>query len=399
MRYPRLNFEPFFCFSHRPRLIYAPGVRRELGYELGQLGGLRPAVFTDPGVLEAGVAELVLAAAREEGVAVAGVFADILQDARLDVINEGAAFYRSSGADSLIAVGGGSVMDTAKAINIMIGQDEEDFHNLAYQAALWEGAKALPPHLAFPTTAGTGCEVTTALVVLDGEAKVKLSVTHPYCSSDIAFLDPELTVELPPRITAFTGMDALTHAIEGITSRGAQPVSDALGLHAIRLIFTYLPLAVREPGNIEARGHMQIAAALAGMCFGNTMTGAVHATAHALGARLGIPHGLANALMLVTVMEFNLSEVPERYRLIASAMGLETEDLTPFEAAGKAIEGVKTLKEEIGLKDTLKSAGFSGGEEELQALVELASGDGQIGYNPRYLEDEEIRKLYLNALK
>ncbi len=184
----------------------------------------------------------------------------------------------------MVAVGGGSVMDTAKAVNTLIGSGEEDFQPLAEQAGLWEGAQPLPPHIAFPTTAGTGCEVTNAMVVLDTIAQAKLQVTHPYCNSDLAMLDPELTIKLPPKITASTGMDALTHAIEGVTSTAAEPISDALGLHAIRLIFKYLPIAVNDPENIDARGNMLIASTLAGMCFVNTMTGAVHAMAHALGA-------------------------------------------------------------------------------------------------------------------
>jgi alcohol dehydrogenase class IV len=399
MKYPHVEFEPFFAWVNRPRIMYAPGLRRELGYEMSQLGGTKVVVFTDEGLVRAGVAEMVLTAVRQSDLELVGVFDRVPQDARISSINEGAEFYRQKGADALVAVGGGSVMDTAKAANILIGSGSEDFQPLAEQAGLWEGAQPLPPHVAFPTTAGTGCEVTNAMVVLDTQAKAKLQVTHPYCNSDIAMLDPELTVKMPAKITAYTGMDALTHAIEGITSTAAQPISDALGLHAIRLIFKYLPLAVQEPENITARGNMLIASTLAGMCFVNAMTGAVHAAAHALGAMYGIPHGLANAIMLPVVMEFNAEHCPERYMMIADAMGLEASDLDALQAAEKAVGAVVRLKSEIGLTETLRDFSVPHEAEHLKPLVELAGCDGQISYNPRYLEEEDILNLYLKAIR
>ncbi|MDQ5986507.1 MAG: Iron-containing alcohol dehydrogenase [Syntrophus sp. SKADARSKE-3] len=390
MKYPNIEFEPFFSWANRPRIMYSPGLRKEVGFEMQQLGGSKAVIYTDKGLVDAGVAEMVITAVKESDLELVGVFDKILQDARIDLINEGAAFYRECGADCMIAVGGGSVMDSAKAINILIGGGYDDFQPLADQAGLWEGAQTLPPHIAFPTTAGTGCEVTNAIVVLDTVAHAKLSVTHPYANADLAMLDPELTYKLPARITAFTGMDALTHAIEGITSTGAEPIADALGLHAIRLLFKYLPLAVKEPENTEARGHVLIASTLGGMCFGNTMTGGVHAHAHALGALYGIPHGLANAIMLPVVMAFNMEEKPERFMMIADAMGLDVKGREPIDAAMEAVQAVKDLKETIGLTDTLKKFNIPDDREALQPLVELASVDSQITYNPRYIEEEDI---------
>jgi alcohol dehydrogenase class IV len=205
-------------------------------------------------------------------------------------------------------------------------------------------------------------------------------------------------VKLPAKITAFTGIDALTHAIEGITSTGAEPIADALGLHAVRLIFKYLPIAVKNPEDITARGHMLLASTIAGMCFVNTMTGGVHATAHALGALYGIPHGLANAIMLPVVMDFNASDVPERYMMIADAMGLDVKDKKPAEAAKMAVKAVISLKKKIGLTDTLKDLKVPKDPEKLKPLVELAAADGQVSYNPHYLEEEDILKLYMKAI-
>ncbi len=399
MKYPDIQFEPFFSWVNRPRIMYSPGVRRELGYEMGQLGGSKVVIFTDEGLIKAGVAEMVAEEVRNSDLQLVGIFDNILQDARIGNINEGAEFYRTKGADSMVVVGGGSVMDTAKAVNILIGAGEDDFQPLADQAGLWEGAQTLPPHIAFPTTAGTGSEVTHVMVVLDIEAKAKLQVTHPYCNSDLAMLDPELTVKLPPKITASTGMDALTHAIEGIVSTGAQPISDALGLHAIRLIFKYLPVAVKEPENIDARGNMLIASSLAGMCFVNSMLGAVHSTAHALGALYGVPHGFANAIMLPVVMDFNSEQSPERYVLIADAMGLVVKGKDALQAAKEAVDAVMKLKSKIDLTETLKDFNVPGEPEKLSALVELAGADGSISYNPRYLEEEDILALYIKAIK
>jgi alcohol dehydrogenase class IV len=398
MKYPNITFESLFGWVNRPRILYSPGIRSEVGFEMSQLGGKKAVIYTDKGLVAAGIAEMVAEEVRKSDLELVGIFDSIVQDARIDIINAGAAFYRKCGADCMIVVGGGSVMDTAKAINIMIGGGNEDFQPLADQAGLCDGAKPLPPHIAFPTTAGTGCEVTSAMVVLDTNAHAKLQVTHPYCNADLAMLDPELTVKLPAKITAFTGMDALTHAIEGITSTGAEPIADALGLHAIRLIFKYLPIAVKNPEDITARGHMLIASSLAGMCFGNTMTGGVHATAHALGALYGIPHGLANAIMLPILMDYNVKDAAERYMMIADAMGLDITGKKPVEAAKMAVKAVISLKKKIGLTETLKDFKVSNDREKLMPLVELASADGQVSYNPHYLEDEDILNLYMKAI-
>lgn len=398
MKFPSIGFEPFFSWVNRTRILYAPSVRKELAFELSQLGGSNVVLFTDKGVSKAGISQKIVEQISNSELKLAGIFDNIQQDARMTNINDGAEYYRSCGADCMVVVGGGSVMDTAKAVNILIGTGLDDFKPLAEQAGLWEDAKPLPPHIAFPTTAGTGCEVTNAMVVLDVESKSKLSVTHPYCNSDIAMLDPELTLSLPPKITAFTGMDALTHAIEGVSSVGAEPIADALGLHAIRLISKYLPIAVNEPENIEARGNMLIASTMAAMCFCNTMTGATHATAHALGALHGIPHGMANAIMLPLVMEFNIEECPERYAVIADALGLQVHEDEISTAASKSVQAIRELKELIGLTETLRDYGVKNDPEHFGPLVELAASDGQISYNPRYVEENDLLRLFNQAI-
>ncbi len=398
MKYPKLTFEPFFTWGIRTKILYSPGLRSELGFEMAQLGGTRAILFTDKGLIDAGVAQMIIDALKGSKVELAGVFDKILQDARIDIINEGAKFYRDKGANCVIALGGGSVMDTTKAINVLVGSGQDDFAPLAAQAALYDDAKPLAPHIAFPTTAGTACEVTNGMVVLDTEAHAKLSVGHPFCVADIAMLDPELTVRLPAKITAFTGMDALTHAIEGITSTTVSPISDALGMHAIRLITEYLPVAVAEPENIEARGNMLIASTIAGMCFINSLTGAVHALAHALGGQYGIPHGIANTILLPEIMEYNLPERPERFKVIADLMGVPVDNLDPLEAGKKAIEAVRDLRKKVGLTQTLKDFQVPTDRVALQPTIDLAAADGQMGSNPRTMEDDDIYNVYMKAM-
>jgi len=397
MKYPELSFEPFFTWANRPRILYKAGVREELGFEMQKLGGTKVVLYTDKGLVQAGVAQMVIEAIQASSLELVGVCDKIVQDARLELINEGAAFYRKCGADCMVVVGGGSVMDTAKAINIMIGGGHEDFSPLAEQVGLFEGARPLPPHIAFPTTAGTGAEVTYAMVVLNEIAKAKVAVGHPFCTPDIAMLDPELTVKLPPKITAFTAMDAMTHAIEAITTVSANPISDGLGLHAVRIITKYLPEAMKNPGDVDARGYLLIASTMAGMSFINAFTGGVHATAHALGALYGIPHGLANSIMLPHVMTFNLEEKPERFVLIADAMGVNVDGMTPEQAARAAVQAVKDLQKSVGLTQTLKDCGVPEDREALQPLIDLAMGDSQLPYNPRDLEEDDVYNLYLKA--
>jgi alcohol dehydrogenase class IV len=397
MKYPDISFEPFFMWSNRPRVMYKAGLREELGFEMEKLGGTKVVLYTDKGLVQAGVAQMVIEAIKASSLELVGVYDKIVQDARIDLINEGAAFYRKCGADCMVVVGGGSVMDTAKAINVMIDGGHEDFMPLADQAGLFEGARPLPPHIAFPTTAGTGAEVTYIMVVLDVKARIKVNCMHPYCNADIAMLDPELTVKLPPKITAFTAMDALTHAIEAVTSISANPISDGLGLHAIRLITKYLPEAMKNPDNIEARGHLLIASTMAGMSFINALPGGVHAMAYSLGALYGIPHGLANSMMLPHVMEYNLEEKPDRFVLIADAMGVNVDQLTPEQAARAAVQAVKDLQKTVGLTQTLKDFDIPEEREALQPMIDLTMGDGALPYNPRALEEEDLYHLYLKA--
>jgi alcohol dehydrogenase len=385
-----------FEFRNRSRILYGIGCRRELPHELEQLGANKILICTDRGVREAGVVDMVSDVLAGASIELAGVYDGILQDARVGPINEAAAEVLKTKANGIIALGGGSVMDSVKAVVHMIGHDQTDFQVLLNNPIF--DFKPLMPHIAFPTTSGTGCEVTNGGVIYDEQEKRKGGFMDTYCSSDVALLDPELVVGLPPKITAFTGMDALTHAIEAYTTTVAQPFSDAMCLPAIKTIMEWLPEAVRNGKDLEARGEMMIAACMAGIAILNAVAGAVHATAHALGGRFGIPHGLANAIMLPWVMEANLEVCAEKYKNITKVIGGPTEGLTTVEAGRWAVDAVRRLKGEINLTERLSDFGISETMIDEVELVDLALSDLLMNLNPKGLEFDEVRSLYLKAL-
>lgn len=252
------------------------------------------------------------------------------------------------------------------------------------------------PHIAVPTTAGTGSEVTYAAVVKDWENNEKILFCDNHIIPRVAILDPLLTAGLPPPLTASTGIDALTHAIEALHALQAEPIADAMALQAIRLITAYLPRCVANGDDLFARGQQQIAALMAGVAFSNAQLGLVHAMAHSLGALFNVPHGLANSLLLPHVMLYNLESCAERYLLVAEAMGLATAGLDEEGAARLAVNAVQELTRKIGLPQRLREAGVP--EEGLAEAAELSLSDGSIIYNPRpVFEADEVLALFREA--
>ena len=236
---------------------------------------------------------------------------------------------RACGADAVISIGGGSVMDTAKGIAILLKEGGSLLDYQGFQVL----TRRQTPHIAIPTTAGTGSEVTYVAVVKDHQKKQKLLFGDYHIIPDTAILDPALTVDLPPRLTAATGLDAFSHGLEALSSAQREPVADALGLHAIRLIKEFLPRALKNGADLAARGQMLIAASLGGAAFSNAQVGLIHAIAHVVGARHGVHHGMANAILMPHVMRFNNSVVADRFRLAAEAMGADVRGMSD-EAAG-----------------------------------------------------------------
>jgi alcohol dehydrogenase len=313
-------------------------------------------------------------------------FTGVVPDTGIDIIDEAANLARESGADSVVSVGGGSSIDTAKAVAAMLGTEAGSVRNVIGFSKL----KQKPaPHVAIPTTAGTGSESTCMAVIKDREAGKKLI-------PDAGILDPLLSVTMPRGVTASTGMDAMTHAAESIMSKRATPPTDALALHAVSLITKHLPRAVENGDDLEARGMMLVASNLAGQAFQNALVGVVHAMAHALGGIVGVPHGLANGILLWVGMEYNAGAAPDRVAMIGKAMGMVMSGDAGRDAA-LSVEGVKLFSKKIGIPERLRNAGVD--DSCLAEVAALALDDPALSTNPRKPEEPaEIEALFKKCM-
>ena len=362
-------------------------------------GAKRVFVVTDATIRGTGLVDRVEEGVVEGGLEVAGVFDDVPQDSAVDTVEACAAAAREAGADSFLAVGGGSVMDTAKVAAALFshGGSVHDYEGIYALPREEDGlGRPLPiaPLACVPTTAGTGSEVSMAAVVKDHEAKVKLELADFPLFPRLAILDPESTRTLPPQIAAATGMDAMTHAVEGYVSTEWSAHNDATALHALRMIRANLERAVHQPEDDDARGNMLIAASLAI----TTGLGITHSMSHPCGGQFGVPHGVANAINLPHVVRFNAAggdDVAERYRDVADALGAETGGSGA--ALGESLaEHVTALTRSLGLPQRLSEVGVP--ESGIPALVEGAMGDGCTLLNPREPTEEEFEELFQQAL-
>jgi alcohol dehydrogenase class IV len=374
-----------FQFAFRTVVHSGTGSRSMLPDLIRGLGGERAVLFTDQGLVKAGVAEKITELFQQENsdVQLVGIFEEIEQDAHAEVINRGVAYIKSCKADALIALGGGSVIDTVKGVKWALHKNLTDIREELQGNMRERWPKAQPmeiPHIAIPTTAGTGAEVSPIAVVFDERTGVKCNMNHPFVSADMAILDPELTVGLPPKITAFTGFDALTHAIEAYFSPKHHPMADALALHAIRLIAGHLKTAVQEGGDLDARARMLEASTMACTAFGLTLHAIpVHNMAHAFGAKFGIPHGLANAVLLPNVMESLSPFYQGRIHGLAEALGLRDVTADPDQCVGQIVAYLRAWRADCGLPDTF--AEFKIDPAALATIVEAVQSDPTaVGY-------------------
>jgi alcohol dehydrogenase len=378
-----------FIYKNPTRVVFGVNSLRDLGPEVDELKCARAFVVSDQGVREAGLTEKVEQALGKRWV---GTFDECPQDSGLHIVNQAADKAKEKEADIVVSVGGGSVIDTAKGMAILLkeGGKIEDHYGLQLFT------RPQTPHVAIPTTAGTGSEVTWALVVKDWDKNQKILLGDDHIIPNTAILDPVLTQGLPPMITAFTGMDALTHAIEAIHALQAEPIADTMAFGAIRMIVEYLPKCVENGDDIFARGQQQIAATIAGAAFGNAQIGLVHATAHSAGALFKVPHGLANSILLPYCMEYNMDECADRYAFVADAMGVKEKGMSDEEASQAAIEAIFALTKKIGLPQKLSEAGVE--ESGLEAIAELSLSDGSIVYNPKMIfEAEQVMEVLKKA--
>ncbi|GAB4115066.1 MAG: iron-containing alcohol dehydrogenase [Roseiflexaceae bacterium] len=379
--------QQFFEFSLRPRVLYKPGLVRELANEVEAMGAERAFVVADPGVAAAGLLDPVLAGLGR--VRVAGIYTDVPANSAVSAVEACAAQAAEVGADLIIAVGGGSPIDTAKAIRIILSEGGRLLDHQGYNLL----TRPLMPLIAIPTTAGTGSEVTTWAVIRDEESGQKVAFSSPFLGPDLAVLDPELTLGLPPRLTAATGMDALTHAIESFVGTNANPVTDTLGLQAIDMISNNLRAATHSGQDIEARGQMLIASCIAGMAFssGGGSLGIVHALAHSLGGVYQVHHGTANAILLAHGMRFNCELVPNRFARIARAMGVNAGGRAEEDVIADGIAAVEALVIDCGLPTRLRDVGIP--QDGLLAIAEMALIDPAIYTNPRNADIEEAAAI------
>lgn len=366
---------------------FGAGARKELGGEIRRRGFKKAFVVVDKDLVKFGVAEMVTAELK--GVSYE-TFTDFKANPTVKNVKAGVEAFNLSGADFIIAIGGGSSIDTAKGIAIVANNPEfADVVSLEGTAAT---ASKCVPIIALPTTAGTAAEVTINYVIIDEETGRKMVCVDPNDIPVLAIIDAELMATMPKGLTAATGMDALTHAIEGYITKGAWELSDMFELKAIELIAKHLPAATANGKDMTAREGMALAQYVAGMAFSNVGLGCVHSMAHPLGARFDIAHGVANALLLPVVMEFNLPAAKAKYAEIAKAMGVDTSAMNADEAAAAAVKAVKGLSVSLGIPQTLREIGIP--EAALPQLAKDAFADVCTGGNPREITEADILELY-----
>ena len=348
-------------------------------------------VCSDPDLIKFNVTKKVTDLLDKEGLPYE-IYSDIKANPTIENVQNGVAAFKKSGADYIIAIGGGSSMDTSKAIGIIIANPEfEDVRSLEGLSAT---KKPSVPIFAIPTTAGTAAEGTINYVITDVEKKRKFVCVDPHDIPVVAFVDPDMMSSMPKGLTASTGMDALTHAIEGYTTKGANTITDMFNLKAIELIAQSLRGAVDNTP--EGREGMALGQYLTGMGFSNCGLGIVHSMAHGLGALYDTPHGVANAIILPTVMEYNKDAVGEKLRDVAKAMGVSgTENMSKEEYQKAAIDAVKKLAEDVGIPKDLKNIVKP---EDVDFLSQSAMDDACRPGNPRDPKLEDIKELFLQLL-
>ena len=372
---------------------FGPGAREVLPKEIARLGLRKAFVATDKDLIKFGVADKVLDVLRAAGIPYE-VFSEIKPNPTVGNVKAGVKAFAASGADFILAIGGGSSIDTSKAIGIIT--NNPDFCDVVSLEGVADTKKKSVPIIALPTTAGTAAEVTINYVITDEENQKKMVCVDPNDIPAIAIVDAELMYSLPKSLTASTGLDALTHAIEGLITKGAWEMSDMFEIKAIEMIARYLETAVNEPSNAEARNGMAVAQYIAGMAFSNVGLGVVHGMAHLLGAIFDIPHGVANALLLPVIMEFNAPAALDKYVDIAKAMNVYQPGMNREEAAGAAVAAVKSLAVRVGIPQHLSELGIK--EKDLERLAESAFADVCTPGNPREVSKEIILGLYKKAL-
>ena len=386
----------FYEFQNSTKIVSGKNSIANIPAELGFFNSKRPLLISDAVLNKIGTVEKISKSLKDGNIEIGYTYTEVPQDSDLEVINKLCKIYKENNCDSIVAVGGGSVIDTAKGVRMLISQNVQDINDLMGNEILKYGIHV--PFIVIPTTAGTGSEVTLVAVIEDKIKNVKMEFISYFLLPDVAILDPKMTVSLPKKATASTGMDALCHAIEAYSCIQKNPMSDSYAISAISLIRDNLLNAVENGNDEEARLNMANASLMAGVAFSNSMVGLVHAIGHSIGAVCHIPHGDAISILLPYVMEYNLDKCEEIYAKLLLFFGTEEEYMnTPKEKrAEKLIEKVRNmindLHEKTGLPNKLEIS-----DEEIEKVAKTAINDGAIIVNPKKADFEDIVEILRKA--
>lgn len=374
-----------------PEFIFGVGARHRVGYYAKRLSARRVMIVSDGGVISAGWVDDVVNELTENGIE-AVIFSGLTANPKDHEVMRGAKVYAQEQCDVIIAVGGGSVMDCAKAIGIVFanGTDIHDF----------EGIDCVevpgPPLICIPTTAGTSADISQFCIIVNTQERYKMAIISKSIIPDVALIDPETTLTMPPYLTACTGLDALTHAIEAHVSTANSPFADVHALAAIRLIWNNLESAVKQPDLLSARENMVLGSLQAGLAFSNTSLGAVHALAHSVGGYLDLPHGECNALLLEHVIRFNMQAAPNSYRQVGEAMGFDMRGMDEQACARKITTELEDIRRRVNVTDGLTSRGIH--RADIPHLARQAFQDACLVTNPRRAGIDDLKVIYAEAL-
>ncbi len=367
------------------------GSAKETGGQIKALGASKALIVTDKGLSAMGVADKIKSQVEEAGVS--AVIFDGAEPNPTDInVHDGVKVYQDNGCDAIISLGGGSSHDCAKGIGMVIGNGG----HIRDLEGVNKTTKPMPAFVAINTTAGTASEMTRFCIITNTDTHVKMAIVDWRCTPNVAINDPLLMVGKPAALTAATGMDALTHAVEAYVSTIATPITDACAIKAIELIAEYLSKAVANGEDLEARDKMAYAEYLAGMAFNNASLGYVHSMAHQLGGFYNLPHGVCNAILLPAVSQYNLIACPKRFADIAKALGENIDGLSVTEAGQKAIDRIRTLSASIGIPTGLKALNVK--EEDLTIMAENAKKDACQFTNPRKATLDQVVQIFKDAM-
>lgn len=379
-----------FAFFAPKKTMFGVGVIAEVGEEIRRLGGTHVLVVTDRGLIQSGIAERLLGIVRDHAELVE-VFDGVVANPRDVDCAKGASLASDIKADLIVGLGGGSSMDTAKAIAVVIthGGKPNDYFGANTLT------KPIAPLICVPTTAGTGSEVTPFAVITDSRTRVKMNILDPGLVPSSSFVDPELTASVPASLTAATGMDSLTHAVEAYTCKLANPLTDALALKALRIIAGSLRRAFADGSDLNARKEMALGSLIAGFAFGNADVGGVHCMAEAIGGFYDTPHGVANSVFLPLVTEFNAPSDLRKHADVAVALGVDTADMNDAEASAAGVAAIRQLAADLSIPKFTELKGIK--ESDFGSLAKLAAADVSAESNARLAGEAEYLELFSRA--